>query len=923
MGTVTHTAVANFMDQSRTGLTRRALHIVGAALEQPEARRFEWAMAQCANEEALQALVHRLLVADLSDEPRIDASQDAEVPDDRWLGVRVGRYRIGTKIGSGGMGVVYRADPEEGVARLPVALKLIKRGMDSDDIVRRFVRERGILARLEHPNITRLLDGGVTADGHPWFALELIDGEPLLGYCDRLQLTIESRIDLFLQVCDAVEYAHRNLVIHRDLKPGNVLVTQDGRVKLLDFGIAKLIETNDAAATRTRALVMTPEYAAPEQATGGPITTQTDVYQLGLLLAELLSGHRLPALAQQADPSSAIPSRLNAAFSGRNASGDAHLLSLAANRASSVRALARTLRGDLDRIVRRATSVAPQRRYLSASAVAEDLRRYRQGRPVLASDDSLRYLAARFLSRHRVAVAAGLAIVLALAIGVASTLRETERLRIALGQSALMQGLLTEVFLGADPYAAKAGDTRASDLLSLAQRKLRSEQRLPSALTAQLWYSMGQAYVSLDDPDQASAALQQAVVNSKLALDCVGLACIGADPVRLKIIAAGAHARLAQYALHASPPRSEAADELAQAVTDLRAIGEPAFAELSKVLQLVGEQDFGRGDYARLLPLTAEIVDLARRSPSAPSGDLLMALAYRSSILRAIGEHRLALEAAESATTLMTSLGDEVGEYMHLLVEQKYGAALSANGQAAKAEPLLRSALQRAITLRGEHSPVAAGLMWDLALTQSDLGQHAQASVLYRSLLAHAQDAKAANVFALHNALGRALRGMGDAPGASEQLAQAQSIACASEPITVPCAVIKLNLADAEQAQRHLAISQSLLAESESIAIQAGGRTAMRWHLLSARQSVAEQKAEAAAAALARSRKALEDASLITPLDRVGWLQTEADVLELQAQFTTALARLGEAEKLLLQHRPDDRVLLQQLHTAMERVRRE
>jgi serine/threonine-protein kinase len=901
--------------QSSSGLTRRALHIVSSALDQPPSQRLEWARAQCADDEALRGLVLKLLAADQTDEPRIDSSPDHETPDDRRIGTRIGRYRIGVRIGSGGMGVVYRAEPDEGVARQPVALKLIKRGMDSDDIVRRFIRERAILARLEHPNITRLLDGGLTDDGRPWFALELVDGEPLLGYCDRLQLSIEARIDLFRQVCDAVEYAHRNLVIHRDLKPGNVLVTRDGLVKLLDFGIAKLIEADDPRITQTRALVMTPEYAAPEQTAGGPITTQTDVYQLGLMLAELLSGHRPPA--QQADAPGTAPSRLNAAFSGRSAAGDPHLLAVAASRGSSVRGLARTLRGDLDRIVRRAISVEPQRRYLSASAIGEDLKRYRQGLPVLASGDSLGYLTRMFLRRHRVAVAAGLAVLLALALGVASTLRETERLRIALGQSALMQGLLTEVFLGADPYAAKAGDTRASDLLAAAERKLRSDARLPPALTAALWYKLGQAYVSLDDADQAIAAMQQAATASESALACTGLDCVGADSMQLRIIGAGSRARLAHYALRPDPARSDAASDLTDAASELRALGEPAFAELSKVLQLVGDQDFNRGDYARLDALSAEIVELARRSSGSRSHDLLMALVYRSSTLRAIGEHRLALQAAAAANALMQSLGAEVTDSMHLLVEQKYGAALSANGQAAQAEPLLRSALQRAIALRGERSTVASGLMWDLALTQSELGHYAQASELYRSLLAHAQDNKAANLFALHNALGRALRGLGDAPGASRELRLAESIACASAPMTAPCAVIKLNLADAEQAQQHLSPSGALLSQTEAFANQAGGRMAMRWQLLAARQAVGDNDAERARSALEQSR-AVADGTSITLLDRVAWLQTESDLLRLLGQNQPALARLSEAEQLILKHRPDDTVLLQQIRSAQQ-----
>lgn len=903
-------------------LTRRALQIVAAALDLPQPQQLSWALAECAADADLQAAVHRLLLADQTDEPRIDPPLETDAQEDHRIGSRIARYRIVARIGSGGMGVVYRAVPEEGVARLPVALKLIKRGMDSDDIVRRFVQERAILARLEHPNITRLLDGGLTDDGRPWFALELVDGEPLLGYCDRLRLTIDARIDLFLAVCDAVEYAHRNLVIHRDLKPGNVLVTQDGLVKLLDFGIAKLIESEDSQLTRTKALVMTPEYAAPEQGAGAPITTQTDVYQLGLMLGELLNGHRPQVRAYAFDGPGSAHSRLHAPFSGRNAARDPRLISMAAHRASDVRSLARTLRGDLDRIVRRATDQEPRRRYLSAASMAEDLKRYRQGRPVLASGDSWGYLTRKFLSRHRVAVAASVALLLALTAGLVSTLRETERLRIALRHSALMQGLLTEVFLGADPYAAKAGDTRASDLLQVAEQKLRSHSNLSPAMTAALWYELGQAYVSLDDAPRAIAAMERAAKDSAAALNCSGLACVGVDSLQVRIVGAGSRARLAHYALRNGPASGSAESDLSAAVAELRAIGESAYGELSKVLQLVGDQDFNRGDYARLDALSAEIVDLARRSSGPRSHDLLMALVYRSSSMRAVGQHGLALEAAESASALMQSLGDEVTDYMRLLVEQKHGAALSANGRAAQAEPLLRSSLARAIALRGERSTVASGLMWDLALAQSDLGHYAEASALYRSLLAHAEDHKTANLFALHNALGRALRGLGDVTGASRELTLAHASACASSPITVPCAMIKLNLADAEQAQQHLRYSQELLSAAEAIAIQTGGRMAMRWQLLTARQAIAEKDPAQASAALEESRSTMADAATIMPLDKVAWLQAESDILELLGQAEPALGRLSEAEHLLLQHRPDDAVLIQAIRNAKSRLQR-
>ena len=300
-------------DPPSTEMMRRALAIACAALDEPEAQRRSWAEQQCGNDATLRAEVVSLLAADETPERALERSLDAVETSDPWPGRLVGRYRIGARIGSGGMGTVYRAEPESGLPLQPVALKLIKRGMDTDEILRRFLREREILARLVHPNIARLLDGGMTVDGRPWFALELVDGAALLEYCDDKRLPVSGRVDLMLQICDAVAYAHQNLVVHRDLKPGNVLVTSDGQVKLLDFGIAKLIDADGEAATRSMVGIMTPDYAAPEQYERGLITTQTDVYLLGLLLAELLTGRR-PAWPIRRDAEAGIePARLEAA----------------------------------------------------------------------------------------------------------------------------------------------------------------------------------------------------------------------------------------------------------------------------------------------------------------------------------------------------------------------------------------------------------------------------------------------------------------------------------------------------------------------------------------------------------------------------------------------------------------------------------
>ena len=271
-------------DTPESTLIRAALALVREALELPEDARVEWIASRCEGRPDLQREALALLALEDTPPQPFESATETPAPEltrDPWPGQRLGRYQVIERIGSGGMGAVYRAEPVEGVTRRPVALKLIKRGMDSEDILRRFLRERDILARLEHPHIGRLLDGGMSEGGQPWFAMELVEGEPLPAWCDHRHLSLPARVSLFLPVCEAVAYAHRNLVVHRDIKPGNVLVTDDGQVKLLDFGIAKLLEPGEGSRTRAP---MTPEYAAPEQLSHGAITTQTDVFQLGVLL---------------------------------------------------------------------------------------------------------------------------------------------------------------------------------------------------------------------------------------------------------------------------------------------------------------------------------------------------------------------------------------------------------------------------------------------------------------------------------------------------------------------------------------------------------------------------------------------------------------------------------------------------------------
>ncbi|NNE35492.1 MAG: serine/threonine protein kinase, partial [Rhodothermales bacterium] len=343
---------------------------------------------QCQGDAAMMEEVKALLVADREASSLLDGVAVGALALESELdrsGDLVGPYRIVSELGVGGMGAVYLAERSDGEFEQQVALKLIKRGMDSEQILRRFRSERQILARLQHPNIARLLDGGITAEGQPYFAMEYVEGEPIDRYCDDHRLTIDQRLALFQDVCRAVLHAHANLVVHRDLKPSNILVTSNGNVKLLDFGIAKLLsESDEAAQTRTGAAVMTPEYASPEQYLRAPVGTSTDIYSLGVILYELLAGHRpfeiVPGteVSSMKDVLEKEPERPSTAFSRRSTDVTTHkTVSLA--RGTQPDRLRRRLSGDLDVICLKALRREVDRRYKSVDGLVEDIRRHLAG----------------------------------------------------------------------------------------------------------------------------------------------------------------------------------------------------------------------------------------------------------------------------------------------------------------------------------------------------------------------------------------------------------------------------------------------------------------------------------------------------------------------------------------------------------------
>ena len=456
-------------------------------------------------------------------------------------GERIGAYVLEAPLGQGGSGVVWRATRADGRYQVAVAVKLLHLSLLGRSAALRFEREGAILARLEHPNIARLLDAGVTAAGQPYLVLELVDGERIDRHCDAGKLPVDARVDLFRDVLSAVAHAHRHLVVHRDIKPANILVTAGGVAKLLDFGIARLLRDDlapEAASeiTRDGGRALTPDYAAPEQLRGDDVTTATDIYSLGVLLYELLAGRHPNADAtggsstRTPTATGAEPRRLSSAVTTASGVTAERLQRIAGDRATSPQRLNASLRGDLDLVVDKAMRPEPGDRYASVDAFAEDLRRCRAGEPVLARPSSLAYRTSRFVSRHRGAVAATVLTLAAIVAGVVGTvsqarraeqqreiaLREAASARIerdkALGGQLLMRGtndflnLLMRDAAGRDPGAIRKQLDRARELIE----KTSFEQ--PIVKVALLRQTAGR-YNEIGDVATAVQLLDQAIAS--------------------------------------------------------------------------------------------------------------------------------------------------------------------------------------------------------------------------------------------------------------------------------------------------------------------------------------------------------------------------------------------------------------------------
>ncbi|MGH8263013.1 MAG: serine/threonine protein kinase, partial [Steroidobacteraceae bacterium] len=469
-----------------------------AALDLPRDDQPSFLDRQCAGDAALRADLNSLLDAHHQPGPFLDKPATAsalgalaDAPGQQWIGRRIGPYQIVELVGSGGMGEVYKAVRVDEQFQQQVAIKLVRGGYDTQQVLARFKSERQILATLEHPNIARLLDGGATEGGLPYLVMELIDGERIDQYCERHRLSTRDRVSLFRDVCAAVSYAHQRLVVHCDLKPGNMLVTAEGTVKLLDFGVAKLLSLAPRAATEERTVTLmralTPEFASPEQVRGEATTTASDVYSLGVVLYRLLTG-RSPYRSTGTLPHEIIRDVCDTEPERPSAALQANV----------------ELRGDLDNITLMALRKEPDRRYASVEQFSEDLRRYLRGLPVLARGDQFAYRAGKFITRNKIAIVAGVLVFISLVGGLAATLWQA---RIARAETARAERHFASVrklansfmFELHDAIAELPGSTAARQLLVKNALLYLDELSGESVGDARLHEELATAYVKIGD----------------------------------------------------------------------------------------------------------------------------------------------------------------------------------------------------------------------------------------------------------------------------------------------------------------------------------------------------------------------------------------------------------------------------------------
>ena len=688
----------------------------------------------CGGDVELVAAVRRLLTATPGTSDRLERPLREAVPDlvselEAELGAEddvaeagavFGAYRLVEVLGRGGMGEVYRAERADRQFEKQVAIKRISTGLPSPELERRFLAERQILADLDHPGIGRLLDGGVSGDGRPYLVMELIDGSPIDQHCRDRGLGLRERVDLFLDVCAAVQHAHQNMVVHRDLKPSNILVTADGTPKLVDFGIAKSLAAADGEAEERPQTAFQPrtlEYASPEQIANRPVTAASDVYSLGVVLYRLLAGrapYRVSGLsAGEAERRvrERIPEPASAAAARPVTRADDEVVPWPAK-----------LRGDLDNIVAKALRKEPAERYATVEQLAADLRRHLQGRPVSAHGPSRWYRGRKFLARHRLGVAAALLVAVALVVGTAVALWQAARARTEARRSQRISEVLLGLFEDADPFSGRARTMSLPELLDRGAVEVRS--------------------TFASDPEMLARALGMlAQADYGQGLYDRGL-------------------ELAQESLEVAAGLGP--DSLAVADAEY---------QLASGLNAKGRFDEAEAGYQRSL----RILRRRGRSGSRREADTLQGLGIVAS---SQGEDRLAERYHRDALRIRRALGPEPD--LSVAVElNNLSGVLDAEGRAHESMALLEESLAIAGRTAGEDHPVTASIRANLATRKHTAGDLAGAEKLYRRALEIKERSLGADHPALTDqlsSLGRLLMDKGDFAAAAPYVERAAAI---------------------------------------------------------------------------------------------------------------------------------------------------
>jgi serine/threonine-protein kinase len=696
-------------------------------VERPTAEREAYLTRACGGDLELRREVLSLLARD-TDEDFIQnpiagvALSFKSEPNDDLTGTRIGPYRLTRLVGRGGMGAVYEAVRDDEQFQQLVAIKLIKRGMDTEFVRERFLRERQILASLDHPHIARLLDGGATDDGRPYFVMEFVAGRPIMEFCHRRELNLDQKLQLFRDVCSAVQHAHQKLVVHRDLKPSNILVTEDGTPKLLDFGIAKLLAPDPGEAdtrTETAVRLMTPEYASPEQVRGLRVTTATDVYSLGVVLYELLTERRPHQFATYS------PAEIERAICDTEAPRPSDVAQEQAVVAGAPTKLVRQLAGDLDNIVLMAMRKEPERRYQSVEQFSEDIRRYLTGLPVLARKDTFGYRAGKFARRHKAGVAI---LVLLAALAAVMTIqsvriaRERDRAnQVAATAEAVTQSLVS-VFEFADPGTAKGNAITAKELLDQGAEKVVRDLKDQPLSQAKLMDTIGGLYLNLGEYDRAQQLLADAL---KLRRQTPG-----AKPLD---VAESLH-HLGMLAYEKGDYTSSEALYREALEVRRRLLGAEHLNTADSMAGL-GRALIAQGKDVEAEPLVRDALALRRRQLPPDHKDIASSLLH--GVGRLLSEQGKFAEAADNYREALAIHRKIYGPEHPWTAASMNNLAVMLHelGDYQAAEALSREALAMRRRLFGEQHPEVTGNMVNLASVLRDKGEYEEAERLYRQAL--------------------------------------------------------------------------------------------------------------------------------------------------------------------------------------------